>query len=88
MNQINLKIITLEGVFFGGEVLEIILPTDNGQITVLPNHIPLISKIKEGEMILKGVEGKKEAEKTISISSGVLEVRPNSEVYILVDTAK
>jgi ATP-dependent RNA circularization protein (DNA/RNA ligase family) len=46
-------------------------------------------KQKFGEgMIMKLGEVKKEAEKTISISSGVLEVRPNSEVYILVDTAK
>lgn len=78
---INLKIITLEGVFFSGEVSEIILPTEMGQITVLPNHIPLISKVKDGSLILRLAKD----EKKYVVSSGVLEVRPKSEVYLLVD---
>lgn len=79
--KINLKIITLEGVFFSGEVTEMILPTELGQITVLPNHIPLISKVKDGKLVLR--DGK--SEKIHNLTSGVLEVRPNSEVYLLVD---
>lgn len=82
--EIKLKIITMDGVFFSDSVSEIILPTDMGQIAVLPMHIPLISKIKEGEVILK--IGKDE--KKIKVSSGVLEVRPHSEVYLLVDRAE
>ncbi len=84
MKTINLKIITIEGVFFSGEVTEVVLPTDNGQISVLPDHIPLVSKLKEGVVLLKTTTGDKE----ISISSGVLEVRPESEVYVLVDSAR
>lgn len=80
-NTLNLKIVTLEGVFFSGEVAEMILPTDSGQITVLPNHIPLISKVKDGVLVVR-VGGK---ENKYNISSGVLEVRPNSEVYLLID---
>lgn len=80
-NPINLKIITLEGVFFSGDVSEIILPTDTGQITILPGHIPLISKIKEGKITIRTeIE-----ERKYKISSGVLEVRPKSEVYLLID---
>lgn len=82
--EIKLKIITMDGVFFSDTVSEIILPTEVGQIAVLPMHIPLISKIKEGEVILK--IGKEE--KKIKVSSGVLEVRPHSEVYLLVDRAE
>jgi F-type H+-transporting ATPase subunit epsilon len=51
--EIKLKIITMDGVFFSDSVSEIILPTDIGQIAVLPMHIPLISKIKEGEVVLR-----------------------------------
>lgn len=79
--KIKLKIITLEGVVFSDEVSEIILPTDLGQITVLPNHIPLISKVREGTLLLKTDKN----EKRFTISSGVLEVRPHSEAYLLVD---
>jgi F-type H+-transporting ATPase subunit epsilon len=82
--DIKLKIITMDGVFFSDSVSEIILPTDIGQITVLPMHIPLISKIKEGVVLLRTSKG----EKKIKVSSGVLEVRPHSEVYLLVDRAE
>ncbi len=82
--EIKLKIITMDGVFFSDSVSEIILPTDIGQIAVLPMHIPLISKIKEGEVVLK--IGKDE--KKVKVSSGILEVRPHSEVYLLVDRAE
>jgi F0F1-type ATP synthase epsilon subunit len=47
-------------------------------------HIPLISKIKEGEVVLR--MGKDE--KKVKVSSGILEVRPHSEVYLLVDRAE
>jgi F-type H+-transporting ATPase subunit epsilon len=82
--EIKLKIITMDGVFFSDSVSEIILPTDIGQIAVLPMHIPLISKIKEGEVVLR--MGKDE--KKVKVSSGILEVRPHSEVYLLVDRAE
>lgn len=81
---IKLKIITMDGVFFSDDVSEIILPTDMGQITVLPGHIPLISKIKAGDIILKLKSG----QKTITVSDGILEVRPRNEAFILVDRAK
>ncbi len=83
-DTINLNIITIEGIFFSGEVVEIILPTDVGQISVLAHHIPMISKLTEGTVTLK-LPGKTTEEKKIKISSGVLEVRPESHVFILVD---
>jgi F-type H+-transporting ATPase subunit epsilon len=81
--MIDLKIITIEGVFYSGQVSEIILPTETGQIAVLPHHIPLISALKEGIVTLKIIHEEKE----INISSGVLEVRAESIAYILVDHA-
>ena len=85
--MIDLKIITIEGVFYSGQVSEIILPTETGQIAVLPHHIPLISALKEGTVVLKINNQKDISEKKIHISSGVLEVREGSVVYILVDHA-
>lgn len=80
---IKLKIITLDGIYFSGDVLEIVLPTDSGQIAILPHHIPMVSTVKEGIVIIKMTE----KEKKVSVSSGVLEVRPQSEVFMLVDRA-
>ncbi len=84
MKTINLKIITIDGVLFAGDVSEIILPTDVGQISVLPEHIPMISKLKEGTVVLKiGT-----SEKKFHISAGVLEIRPDNEAFILNHNAK
>ena len=41
--RINFKIATPERVVFKDEVDSITLPTVMGEITILPNHIPLIS---------------------------------------------
>ncbi len=84
MKFITLKVIGIEGVLFSGEITEMILPTDEGQIAVLPDHIAMISTLKDGEVILKT----KSEEKHITITAGVLEIRPGNEAYILSRDAK
>lgn len=87
-NIISLKILTPEQIIYSDEVSEVVLPTESGEIGVLPGHAPLVSIIKTGEIRIK----KKDNPDTIplSISSGILEVRPinrekdqNSEVVVL-----
>ena len=87
-DTINFKIITMDGVFFSGEVTEIVLPTDAGQIAVLAHHIPMVSTVKEGIAVIKTSTTLGATERKIQIASGVLEVRPHSEVYLLVDSAR
>ena len=87
MHTLNLKIITIDGILFAGEVSEIILPTTEGQISVLPEHIAMISTLKEGTVTLKIGNQQSAQEKNFRISSGVLEIRPDSEAFILVDHA-
>ena len=81
--MIDLKIITIEGIFFSGQVSEIVLPSVNGEIAVLPHHIPLVSVLKEGMITLKTDDG----ERRIKISGGVVEVREHSVVHVLADHA-
>lgn len=79
-----LKIVTPDGITYESEVKQVSVPTQSGEITVLPHHIPLVSVLKAGELrIVKDNE-----EITLAVSTGVLEVRPNSEVYLLADTAE
>lgn len=49
----TLEIITPDGIILNEEVDEIILPTPEGQITILPHHIPLYAKLSEGEVHIK-----------------------------------
>ncbi|MCG2694050.1 ATP synthase F1 subunit epsilon, partial [Candidatus Parcubacteria bacterium] len=83
MSNIQLKIVTPEGTTFQDEVSSITLPTKMGEITILPNHIPLITVVVPGEIIAKK-EGKEEY---LSVSTGFLEVN-NNNVTLLADTAE
>jgi F-type H+-transporting ATPase subunit epsilon len=84
MNSLKLKIVTPDGVVYEDEVEEVVLPTVSGQIGVLPNHIPLISRLKSGEIEIR----KNGTAIGIAVSTGFLEIRPNNEVYIVADTAE
>lgn len=81
-NKLNISLISRNGVSYQGEALEVILPTKAGVIAVLPNHTELVSALKEGEIKIKINE---KEEKVFPIFGGVLEVRKNSNVIILVD---
>ncbi len=50
MNKFKLKILTPDEKLFDGEVSQVVLPTKAGEITVLANHIPLISLLSIGEI--------------------------------------
>lgn len=80
--NISLEIITPEKIIFKDEVNEVIAPTENGQITILPKHIGLFSKIIPGELIVKK-EGK---QYIVAITGGFLEVAKN-KITVLADYA-
>ena len=84
MKKLKLKIVTPEKVVLSDEVSQVSLDTVMGQITVLPNHIPLVSQLVPGEITVKR-EGKEED--WMAISGGFVEVLPD-EVVILADTAE
>ncbi len=76
----QLLVISLEKIEYRDKVSEVICPGAEGELTVLENHIPLITSLKEGVIVIKksGAEDVK-----ISISRGVLEVKKD-EVVVLV----
>ncbi len=66
----------------GEEIDEITLPTINGEITILPNHIDLLTKLSPGEATV--YRGK--AIESFAITGGFLEVSAN-KVTLLADYA-
>lgn len=76
LHTIKLKIVTPERVVYQSDVSEISLPTESGEITVMPNHRPLVSIVTTGEIRLKKA-GVNEII-PLAISSGVIEVRESS----------
>lgn len=82
--MINFKIVTPEGTIYDDSIDKVTIPTMSGAITVYENHIPLVSVLRAGEMnIHKG-----DAVTNLAVSSGVLEIRPESTVYVMADTAE
>jgi F-type H+-transporting ATPase subunit epsilon len=84
MQKLSIQIVTPERIVFEGEADSVSVMTEEGEITILPNHIPLVSLLRAGEMRLKnGGE-----ESLMAVSTGVLEVRTGSKIIILADTAE
>lgn len=83
IKQFNLKLIAPDGVKYDHQVSSVSLPTPSGQITILPNHEPLISLLAPGEIILK-IDGK---EHILATEGGIVEIN-NNLVKILADTAE
>ena len=83
MSKIKFKIVTPERTVYESEIDQVTLPTQEGEITVLPEHIPLISVLSPGELsVKKGGE-----EIAMAVSGGMIEVRKN-EITVLADTAE
>ena len=79
----ELKIITPEKILYQEMVDSVSFQTMDGEITVLPGHLPIISAIKPGELRIK--KGK-EIE-YFSVTRGVAEV-DGKNIMILTDAAE
>lgn len=77
-----LEIITPEKVVYKDEVDEVVVPTANGEIAILPNHISLLTQVNPGEMIIK----KGTSQQYLAITGGFLEVQSN-KISILAEYA-
>lgn len=84
MPQLKLKIVTPERIVFEDMVDSVTATTENGEVTILPNHIPLATLLRAGEMHV--MNGKTET--LLAASTGLLEVRPGNEVIVLAQTAE
>ena len=82
--NIHFKIATPERVVYDSDITEVSIPTQDGEITVLPGHIPLVSILKGGELRFK----KDGQELAMAVSGGFVEVRSGSNVVVLADTAE
>jgi F-type H+-transporting ATPase subunit epsilon len=83
--MINFHIVTPERTVYSSEVLEVVVPTGGGEITILPDHIPLVSTVVTGELRAKLSDG---TVHPFAVSSGIVEVQPSSKVVILADRSE
>lgn len=81
--MISLQIISPERALYSDTVDSVTLPTFDGEITILPHHIPLITALKAGVVKLK----KGNADMYFSVSTGIVKV-DESGIVVLADTAE
>ncbi|MBP9838381.1 MAG: ATP synthase F1 subunit epsilon [Proteobacteria bacterium] len=80
--KLTVDILTPQSKIFSGEADEVLVPTVNGQLGILPNHVALLTQILPGELEIK-TGGKSQF---VAIMGGYLEVG-NNKVNILGDYA-
>ena len=78
-----LKLIAPDGVKYSSEADAALLPTAEGEIEILPNHMPLVALLKAGEITIKNDT----QEHHLATEGGVVEVA-NNVVKVLADTAE
>ena len=76
------ELITSEGSAFNGEAISVTIPSGMGEITILKNHIPLLSTVEPGTMIIRTVDD----ELLFAVSRGVIQVGPRG-IRVLSDIA-
>lgn len=81
--KLHLKVITQEKQLLQQDVESVTVPTIEGELTILPMHIPLFTKIKTGEMVFRDDQ----KETSIVLTDGFMEVGPHNEITIMVDSA-
>lgn len=85
--MIHLQLVTLSGIKFDQDVYEVILPTLDGQIGVLTDHMPLISAATSGIIsVRKSPKDPDSALEHYATFGGVIEVA-NNTLRVLVDEA-
>jgi F-type H+-transporting ATPase subunit epsilon len=81
---LHVDIVSAEQAIFSGEAEMVVAPGEAGELGILPEHTPLLTRIKPGTVrIIPGSEG---AEEVIYVSGGMMEVQPD-RVTVLADTS-
>jgi F-type H+-transporting ATPase subunit epsilon len=83
MAKLTLDIVTQEKRLLTVETSQVIAETESGEITILPGHVPLLTRLKEGLLRFIGDKG----EEIVAIFGGFLEVDASGKVAILADSA-
>ena len=83
MNMFNFKIATPDRVVYHDDIERITIPTRAGEITVLPDHAPLVSIVKPGELRIH----KNNTIIPLACDAGVMEMRHDGSLVILSDSS-
>jgi len=81
---IQVDVVSAEESIFSGLAEFVALPGESGELGILPQHAPLITRVKPGSVRIK-VPGQAE-DVLVFVAGGILEVQPKA-VIVLADSA-
>lgn len=76
----QVKIVTPEKELFNEKAKSLNVPTEAGRVTILPDHVEMISVLKPGDIYIEPLKGEK---KKFFIEGGVMEVFKNNISLLL-----
>lgn len=86
--MLKIKVVTPDKILLDEVIDSVSIPTTSGVITVLSKHIPLVSTIKAGEMVVR----KAGAGIGYAVWNGLVNVRPHrkglTEVVVLLERSE
>ena len=81
-DTLKLEIVTPESVIYSEDVDMVTLPGSEGETGIYPNHVPLMTKVQAGELVVK----RSGAEEVLAVGEGFAEIT-GDHVAILTDNA-
>jgi len=81
--QLQVDIVSAEEQIYSGMADMVIAPGEGGELGILPEHAPLLTRIKPGTVRIQ--QGGQDTE-VIYVSGGMMEVQPD-RVTVLADTS-
>ncbi|HIG81241.1 MAG TPA: ATP synthase F1 subunit epsilon [Verrucomicrobiales bacterium] len=81
-DTLKLEIVTPESVIYSEEVEMVTLPGSEGETGIYPNHVPLMTKVQAGELVVK----RSGVEEILAVGEGFAEIT-GDHVAILTDNA-
>ena len=79
MKPFTLIITAIDAPLYNGEVFSVSLPGEDGAMTVLAHHQALITRLKEGTIVVKDAAG----EQSFPVEGGVVEIANNKVTVLL-----
>jgi len=84
MTYLSVSILTPTGTLAKIDQVEVVVAnTTTGQIAILPNHIPLFTRLQHGELKIKA----QEKEQFFTLFQGFLNVTANNNIIVMADNA-
>src|SRR3954467_5623911 len=83
-HTLHIDVVSAEESIYSGEAEFVVLPGEAGELGIYPQHTPLLTGIRPGEVRIKPADGGNE--ELIFVAGGILEVQPRA-ITVLADTA-